>query len=349
MVSRAWWLSTVLGVVILGSSFAVAAPPKYGASRDAIDAYMGAQAKSLADVDSDAAVRIRQDVESGVDERQQGGPLPAGFGSDYVSSAASAFRPLIAGGKEQTRLAAVILLVNLSRANEATEPALTDALQSDLPAIRYWAAKGFAYVIPKYELVPTLRDNAINKVRTAIASEKSTLVKAELYRTLTAVGDKSSATGAIVVKDLLPLVDGFKAKMPTPTDLKTVAQGFDTLRAFASQGGTLSSEDRVAALQLTADAASFPIQHLLAAEAKDASQITPDSLSAAYGIAVSGYKLANVLAPSASLNFHGKQPNGKPEWLKEFSLSVTQFFGSSRAPGQLQSAVPEVKAPADIK
>lgn len=351
MQARAWWLSTVSAVILLASGSLLAAPPKSGASVADIDAYMQSQKSAMESADADTAARIRLDVESGVAKSATGAAPSAEFVIDYVSSATKAFGPLVKGDNKHARLAATILLANLSRANEAPDLALGDALLSSESAIRYWAAKGYYYIIPKYmSFSPTLRESALAKVRNALKNETEPLVRAELYRTLGHAKDTSPDTGALLLHFLRNSVDGMKAKQPSATALNAVAQGFIAAQSYVDAGGPYSNGDRNALLQVVADSVSFPVQHLLAIDAKDPTLVTTDSLNATYMVADSAAKLASALAPAARLDFRlGTPPGNKPsDWLKAFSLNVTKFFGSPTVPGQIQTALPDVKTPAAI-
>lgn len=349
MQARAWWLTTVSGVILLASSCLLAAPPKAGATRGDIDRYMQTQKAAMESADADGATRIRLEVESGLSKDVHGGTPSAEFVIDYVTSATDAFGPLITGQNKDARLAATILLARLSKSNEAPDLTLESALKSKDPSIRYWAAKGYTNIIPKYlTLSQTLRDSALRKVRTALQAETDPLVKAELYRALEASKDQSSETGMLLLNDIKPMVADMKGQAPTASTLNAVTQGLNTLQKFVAQGGKFSAEDRGAVLQLTAEAASFPVQHLMAIEAKDASLVTSDAQTAAYQTVRAAYNLASVLAPEARLAFRGAPPSGKAEWLKEFSLQVGFVFGSPTVPGQLQKAIGEVPAPAAV-
>jgi len=352
MQSRAWRLSSVMGVILLAApSFLMAAPPKFSANRSDIDSYMATQKSAMESADADAALKIRQEIESGLDAATMGGAPSSSYAMDYVESATKAFGGLITSGKPQIRLAATVLLADLSRFNEATDLALTDALNSDLPAVRYWAAKGYTEIIPKYVPTPTLHDGALQKIRTALKKETETLVKAQLYRTLKDVNDLSPATGEQVINDLKTVVDGMQKQAPTPTTLKTVLQGFEFLKNFVEKGGSITNAERTLALRLSADASSLAVQHLMVAvDKQDDVLLNVDNLSATYRMVRKAYELDNKLLPAAQLNFRGTAPNiAKPEeWVKEFSLRTNELFGSPRMAGKLQQAAEEVGNPSAI-
>lgn len=343
MQARAWWLTTVSGAILLASSCLLAAPPKSGASRSEIDAYMQSQKEAMENADADTASRIRIEIESGVEKNN------TDFLIDYVGSAARAFEPLVSGSKKEPRLASVILLANLSQYSDTPDEVLGRALGVNDPAVRYWAARGFYYIIPKYiSFSPTLRESALNKVRRALQNETDPLVKAEMWRTLANSRDQSADTGTLMLNSIKPTIESLKTQIPTISLLNSIADGMDAIKRYVDNGGAFSAGDRDVLLGLIAESVSFPVQRLMAVETKDPSLVTTDSLNGVFQLAQKAAILANTLAPNARLVLRSARPTDTAGWLKAFSLHVGEVFGSPSVPGQLQKAVPSVAQPAAI-
>lgn len=255
---RRWW--QVLPVVLVSMLMAptvgaapAAAPGSATISPDSspstVASVLNAKAAQLAAAAPGEANDIRESVLSSV----SGNP-PAVFLQTFANAAVDAFEPLLQNNKPHVALNAVMILAQIKHID--TDRALVQALTNKNPAVRFWAAKGMADILPGLRQVPAFsRDVAA--VAAALGKETSFPAAGAMAEALGASGDPSA------VQPLVAFLDRLEKEFREEPDATVMDPTIDAVTAVGELGSAISQQNQTpAAAQKVVNLMSLAAQYL---------------------------------------------------------------------------------------
>jgi len=338
---------TVAWVVVLGVAGQAWAAPAWNAPTTVIGPYIKEQADLMKAAPTAAAAKaIRDDIELGLKPPKETGSPPPAWKSEYSQSVAKYFKPLVTEKANGVGLNAIILIADMKDTwcDDALVTALGDAKSS--PAVRYWAARGLAGILPELKPIPPAFKRAVDALSVAAAKETSPLAKAEMLRAMKATGHAPFAAQALAT--LQATAAAFAKNAPTPYDMELAAASAEALTGLIADGATLNKADATAAAQAAADIMSFPAQYLVKAAQDKTQTVSGNQITEAYNLAQSALKVVTALAPGKTLELK-KLPAGGKATADDLLSLVNDVTGSQADPSKIQALFPDVKAPARIK
>jgi hypothetical protein len=262
----------------------------------------------------------------------------------YGSEVAKAFAPLLSNSNNiDAQLNSAILITEMQTLS--TDSTLEGMLKNSSPAVRYWGAKGLGGIIPDLEKVGGAAiSNAVNGLLTALKTEKSGIVKAQMVEALAKTSDVRT-----VVQGLDILSSQLAGGTADSDTLDATAAGLSQLDAAIRAAGTgVAKGDAAAAAKSAAWTASFAAQQQVALSEKlsaDQSDLPDGYSTSTTNVVGAAVKVLNDLAGRGTF----KAPAGdeSPDALQLMVDGLTGTSGTGQ--GELQKAMPDVPVPPAIK
>lgn len=223
----------------------------------------------------------------------------------------------------------------------AVDPQMCRALAHPNPAVRYWAAKALAAMVPELLQAPNLKPAAkksIEALGAALAKENSSPVRAQMLRGLAVAGEIKP-----VVDSLSKSAEAFRTGTPDITDLDAATVALGALADAAAEGlrsKHLKPQDEAAALTAAANVASFAAQQAFNRKFEGA------QVSAVAEVVNAAFRVVNVFGQTRG---KGRIAAVSPK-IESFELvsKVNDVTGSDAGPGQVQEINKDVPVPARV-
>ncbi len=255
------------------------------------------------------------------------------FLDDYGTVVTSVLTPLLA--HKNLALNTIITLAKIK--DLSTQPALQQGLESPIAAVRFWAARGLIGIEPELAQIGPAQHSAINRLKTALASETDPVVALEICKSIQAASPLP-LDAAPLVADAIARVIAPYAKAP-PHNLDVAAELATSLTTFVKAGAVLTPDEKLKAMVTLADLTSYAAQYwqagLLGYPQKLAAPEAVNACSTAMN------------ALSNSTDFSIPTLTGTSS-ATETLLKVNGLTGSQKQAGVLQKMFPKAPIPVRI-
>lgn len=340
MRTRFWrWPSLAVILGTSGLAFGAAPPmpnpaaPTYtAADTTAMTAYVNYYVAQLSQATTTRAmVRARHRILKPLQEKSVTASVM--FLSDYGSVVTTELTPLLA--HKNLALNAIITLANIK--DLSTQPALQQGLESPIPAVRYWSARGLIGIEPELAQIGPSEQSAVTQLKTALSTETDPVAALEMCQSLQSMTPEPLDTAPLIVAVLGRVTQPYP-KAP-PQNLDIAAQLATSLTQLVKAGAVLTPDQKLAAMTTLADLCSYAAQYwqagllgypqkLAAPEAINACSTAMNAVSGSSSFAVP--TLTTTSSATESL------------------LKVNALTGSQSQAGVLQKLFPKAPIPVRI-
>ena len=254
------------------------------------------------------------------------------FLSDYGSVVTTELTPLLA--HKNLALNTIITLANIN--DLSTQPALQQGLESPVPAVRYWAARGLIGIEPELAQIGPSEQSAVTQLKTALSTETDPVAALEICQCLQSMTPEPLDTAPLIVAVIGRVTHPYPKAPPQNLDL--AARLVSSLTQVLKAGAVLTPDEKLTAMTTLADLGSYAAQYwqagLLGYPQKLAAPETVNACAAAMN-AVSGTTSFSI------------PPLTSTSSATDTLLKVNALTGSQSQAGILQKLFP--KAPIPIR